>query len=131
MKNYEGKKAIIVDDDVDILAQLKLYLTKMGFDIKTCESQAEAEKIIEQENFDIALFDLMLENMDSGFILGYKIKKKNPGIPVLMITSCTHETGFQFDTSSENNRSWIKADVILDKDIRFEQLEREIQRLIS
>jgi len=131
IKSFKGKKALVVDDDIDILEQLKAHLGEMGFDVVTCESQAEAEKVIETDEFDLAVIDLMLEFMDSGFILGYKLKKHNPDLPVIIITSVTAETGVQFDVSSEECRSWAKADAILDKEIRFEQLEREIYRLIA
>ena len=130
-KSFKGKKALVVDDDIDILTQLKTHLGEMGFEVTTCESQAEAEKTMEGHEFDLAVVDLMLEFMDSGFILGYKLKKQNPGIPVIIITSVSTETGIQFDVSNEEYRSWAKADAILDKEIRFEQLEREIYRLIA
>jgi len=129
--DYKGKTALLIDDDVDILSQLKSYLEGMGFTVLTGESQSDGEKLIDESPFDIAVFDLMMEHQDSGFVLCYKAKKKNPDAPVIMITSVTSETGLQFDVTSDDSRSWIKADVILDKDIRVEQLEREIQRLLK
>ena len=46
------------------------------------------------------------------------------------VTGVASETGIDFDASTKEERSWIKADVVLDKPIRFEQLEREIHRLV-
>lgn len=130
-KNYKGKTVLIIDDDIDIIEQLKFNLDLLGFEVITGESQAEGEKLIEKEDFDIAILDLMMENRDSGFILSYKIKKKDSNIPVIMITGVSSETGFQFESNSDDARSWIKADVVLDKDIRFEQVQREINRLLQ
>lgn len=129
--NYKGKKALLVDDDIDILGQLEIQMKSLGFEVVTAENQAEGEKLIEEEDYDVALFDLMMENQDSGFILSYKSKKKNPQVPIIMITSVTGETGLEFNSSTEENRSWIKADVVLDKDIRFEQLQSELERLLG
>jgi ActR/RegA family two-component response regulator len=129
--NYNGKKAILVDDDLDLLEQIKIQLESIGFEVTTGETQAEGEKLIETTTPDLAIFDLMLENHDSGFILSYKLKKKFPATPVILITGVANETGIIFDASTDETREWVKADVILDKEIRFEQLEREIERLLK
>ena len=72
----EKKKVLIADDDFDILEQLKMQLQSKGFDVVACESQAEAENQLETIKPDIAIFDLMMDDLDSGFVLSYKTKKK-------------------------------------------------------
>lgn len=129
--NYAGKTALLVDDDPDCLAQVKMHLEGLGFKVASAETQSEGEKLIDSQSFDIAVFDLMLENQDSGFILSYKVKKKSPSVPVIIITGVTSETGIHFDLAGDDSKAWIKADAILDKQIRFEQLNREIDRLMS
>lgn len=131
-KNSTEKKTILIaDDDVDLLLQLKLQFEAAGFAVITAESGRDAEKVFAQTRPDLAVLDLMMEQMDAGFTLSYHIKKKDPSIPIILITGVTHETGFEFEVSSDEERSWIKADAILDKPIRFEQLMREIERLIK
>jgi DNA-binding NtrC family response regulator len=130
--DYTGKTALLVDDDIDFLEQHKMGLESIGFKVITAESQKECCSCSnESEKYDLAVFDLMMENEDSGFILSYKSKKQNPDIPVIMATSVTNETGLQFDSATEESRSWIKADIMLDKDLRFEQLERAINTLLK
>lgn len=46
------------------------------------------------------------------------------------MTSVTPETGLDFDAATEEERSWIKADVRLGKPVSFETVYREIQRLL-
>ena len=129
---YAGKTALLIEDDPDCLAQVKERLEALGFKTICGESQEEGEKFIEEGGFDVAIFDLMLEYQDSGFILCHRAKKKNPSMPVIMITCVSSKTGIHFDLSSEEASSaWIKADAILDKQIRFEQLERELDRLLA
>lgn len=130
-RKFEGMTALAVDDDFDYQEIIKFFLESYGFNVITGESQAEAEDLIESENFDIAVFDLKMENSDSGFILSYKVKKKYPEKPVILVTNVTSETGFHFDVSTDEMRSWIKADAILDKDIRSEQLYKEINNLLG
>jgi CheY-like chemotaxis protein len=64
-------------------------------------------------------------------MLCYRIKKQDPTIPVIMVTSVTSETGLDFDATTKEERSWIKADALLDKPVRFEQLQREMNRLLK
>jgi len=125
------KKILIVDDDMDSLALLKMHVENFGFDAITAESQKEGEEIISQEKPDLAIFDLMMENKDSGFILSYKIKKKYPDVPVIIATAVTAETGMIFGLDTEEERNWIKADQYLEKDIRPDQLHREINKLLK
>jgi CheY-like chemotaxis protein len=73
----------------------------------------------------------MMEHMDGGFALCYHIKKKNGRIPVILISAVTSETGLEFDAATDEERSWVKADVMLTKPVRFEQLKREIDRLLE
>jgi CheY-like chemotaxis protein len=126
-----NKTILIVDDDMDYLYQTKMKLEQMGFNTITADSQREAELILEKTRPDLAILDLMMENEDSGFILSYKIKKKYPDVPIIISTGVAAETGITFDIQDENNRKWIKADLFLDKGIRSDILNNEINRLLQ
>jgi len=128
----KGKTILIVEDDVDLQDQMKIYLEADGYTVITASQQKEAEQILnEKKKFDLAILDLMLENMDSGFVLSHKIKKIDESIPVIMVTGVTRETGLQFDSKTKDDKSWIKADVVLQKNVRYEQLKAEIERLLQ
>ena len=85
----------------------------------------------EKNKPDLAIVDLMMENEDSGFILSYKIKKKYPDVPVIIATAVTQETGMVFGLNNKEERSWIKADLYLEKNLRPDQLQREISKLLK
>lgn len=127
----ENKLILIVDDDADYLFQMELMVKSLGFRVKTAESQAEAEKVLETTKPDLAIFDLMMEQEDSGFILAYKAKRKYPQLPIIMASAATAETGYNFDLYNDNNKNWIKADLYLEKGIRIDQLHREINKLLK
>ena len=67
---------LVADDDPDYLFQTVNNLGRAGYKTVAVESQAEAESVISKMRPSLAIFDLMMENDDSGFILCYKIKKK-------------------------------------------------------
>jgi len=122
---------LVADDDPDYLFQTVFSLKKAGYKTMAVESQAEAESVITKFKPSLAIFDLMMENDDSGFILCYKIKKKYPDVPVILATAVSHETGLTFSIGSEQAKAWIRADVYLEKGIRPEQLDQEIMKLLK
>ena len=113
------------------MLQLKIQLEAAGFQVISAESLGQAEELLKEGRPDCAIVDLMMEHMDAGFTLSYHIKKIDPSIPVIMVTAVTRETGIDFDKTEDNNDSWLKADVVLAKPIRFEQLQHEIKRLLK
>jgi len=122
---------LVADDDPDYLFQTVFNLKKEGYKTMAVESQAEAEAVIARFKPDLAIFDLMMESDDSGFILCYKIKKKYPEVPVILATAVAKETGLSFSLESDQVKTWIRADLYLEKGIRPEQLDQEIMKLLK
>jgi CheY-like chemotaxis protein len=127
----ERPLVLLVDDDEDFLFQQRLQLQDAGFSVVTAHGQTEAKRLIESQRPDVAVVDVMMENPDAGFVLCHYIRKKFPSIPIILVTSVNSETGMDFDIATEADRDWIKADVLLSKPIRFEQLCGEIDRLLA
>ncbi|HAN18730.1 MAG: hypothetical protein A2X13_13090 [Bacteroidetes bacterium GWC2_33_15] len=125
------KLVLIADDDSDYLFQMRMYIQGFGFDVITANSQKEAEYIIESTKPDLAIFDLMMEKDDSGFILCFKMKKKYPDVPIILATAVASETGFSFGLNTQDDKQWIKADLYLEKGIRKDQLHKEINKLLK
>jgi DNA-binding response OmpR family regulator len=125
------KRILIVDDDFDYLTQLKLQIEGFGFDVMTADSRKYAEEKLEDEKPDLAIYDLMMETQDAGFILAYKTKKKYPDVPVIIASAVTAEAGMVFHLDTNADRAWIKADRYLEKGIRGDQLHREINKLLK
>ncbi|MDD3877265.1 MAG: response regulator [Bacteroidales bacterium] len=125
------KTIFIVDDDIDYIFQMKTMIEKMGFNVITACGQKEAEEMINKYKPDLFILDLMMENQDSGFILGHKIKKIMPEVPIIIATAITTETGMSFSLESDDDKNWIKADKYLEKGLRQDQLHREINKLLK
>ena len=129
--NKERKTVLIADDDNDYLEQLKFHIENFGFDTILASSEEECEEAMKAEKPDLAIFDLMMNNDDSGFILSYKLKKLYPDVPILIITSAASVTGINFESEKDNETSWIKADRYLTKGSIPDQLHREINKLLK
>ena len=126
-ENY--KKILLVDDDIDLLEQNKLLLESKGFNVVSAESGEDGWKLFQKEKPDAAIVDLIMEQMDSGFVLCHKIKKTELGkkIPVFILTSATYETGFKFSASTVEEKEWIKCDGIINKPVVVEELISKLE----
>lgn len=125
------KRILIVDDDVDVLDQLSTILSGDGYDVTTAQSEGEAEDALTRFRPDLALVDIMMEHRDSGFVLCHEIKTYYPGTPVVIFTSVTSTTGINFPLDTSDNKTWIKADALIDKPVRPDLLKREVRRLLA
>ena len=111
MTDFETQPLVLlVDDDEDFLFQQRLQLEAAGFRVVAAQGQRQAEEILGSQRPDLAVIDVMMEHPDAGFTLCYHIRKKDPSIPVILVTSVNSETGLDFDMTTDEQRSWIKAD---------------------
>ena len=79
-------KAIIVDDEINIQEILSILLEDFGFQVDRASSKKEAEKLISQNYYDLALLDLRLPD-GSGIDILKKLKEKNPKTEAVIITA--------------------------------------------
>ncbi|MDZ7617657.1 MAG: response regulator [Patescibacteria group bacterium] len=122
---------LLVDDDDDFLVQEQALLERAGFRVIAARGEQEAQQQIDAGRPDLAVLDLMMGTPDAGFTLAYRIKKQWPDVPVIIVSSVHGQTGIDFDLSDPRRRQWLHADAFLSKPIRFEQLQAEIDRLMS
>ena len=126
-----AKTVLVVDDDPDFLEQMRVQLQAAGFEVVTAENVEDAKTWLSENKPALVVVDLMMQHFDDGFALAHHIKRIDAAVPVVMVTGVTRETGMSFDASTREERAWIKADAVLNKPVRFEQLQREIKRLLN
>ncbi|MCE1189157.1 MAG: response regulator [Ignavibacteria bacterium] len=128
MMEYK-RTILVVDDDPDIVNQVQVMLEASGYKVLTADSSREALEIFNREKPDAIVTDLMMEEMDSGFMLNYHVKKTEHGkkIPVIMMTAAAHVTGYKFDAYTSDEKDWLKCDALLNKPISIEELISKIE----
>lgn len=114
------KKILLVDDDVDLVEQYKIALESVGFTVEIAYDSKEGMKKFSSFKPDLCILDLAMETYDAGFVLAYKIKKTEHGKNTLVyiLTSAGKDTDFRFSVSTNEEKSWIKADGYLEKPLR-------------
>lgn len=78
-------KILIVDDEPRIRDSLKLLLDEQGYDVYTVSSGQEAKDILSVYQFDLALLDMVIPDMN-GHQLMEHIYETSPGTVVVIIT---------------------------------------------
>lgn len=124
-------RLLLVTPDDDFGTPLKDNLTAQGFAVATATGIESATQQVESQPCDIAVIDLKLDRPDGGFRLCYHLKKTHPDLPIILLSDANSKMGTDFSLHAAADRDWIKADALLQKPVRFEQLLYESQRLLG
>ena len=128
------KRLLLVDDDVDMCAELERMLEKRGFDVETTTSADAALEKIEQSDYDAVVTDLKMRGMN-GVELCDRIVQNRRNLPVIVVTGFgTLETAIatlragaaDFLTKPFSAEQLV---VSLERVLRQAALEEEVRRL--
>jgi DNA-binding NtrC family response regulator len=78
-------KLLLVDDEIGFVEVLSKRLSKRSMDVTAVYSGTKAIQSLRKQDFDVAVLDLKLEDMDGIEILRI-FKKLVPDMPVIMLT---------------------------------------------
>ena len=78
-------RLLLVDDEVGYLEVLGKRLAKRDFDVTTARSGTQAIRCLRDHDFDVAVVDLKMEDMD-GIELLKVLKQMLPELQVIMLT---------------------------------------------
>ena len=78
-------RLLLVDDEVGSLEVLSKRLARRDFDVTIARSGPEAIRIVNDRDFDVAVVDLKMEEMDGIEVLRV-LRQMLPGLQVIMLT---------------------------------------------
>ena len=78
-------KILVVDDDVNILRLVSLYLDREGYEVAEAERGNDALRMFKTSPPNLMLLDIMLPGMDGWQVL--REVRKISGIPIIMLTA--------------------------------------------
>ena len=128
------EKILIVDDDVSVLKVLQMRLESEKYAVAAASETREAKKRLEEETFDIALFDLRLAE-GSGIDLMKSLREIDPDLPVIILTAygtiesaveAMKEGAYSYLTKPFDYRELL---VQIRNGIEKSKLSREVKRL--
>ncbi|MGA3286197.1 MAG: sigma-54 dependent transcriptional regulator [Bacteroidota bacterium] len=79
-------KALVVDDEKNILNTIGICLESIGIGATLCSKPQEVLQLLQQNRFDVAFVDLKMSPMDGIEVLS-EIKQYSPGTTVIIMTA--------------------------------------------
>ncbi len=116
-----GAKILIVDDNEEFRAILRLVLERKGFIVAEASDGQEAVEKMAADPVQMAIVDLDMPRMN-GIELTKRVKKDYPGVPVMMITAYA-----SFYSPGEILSAGV--DAFLQKPVDFARLTQAIDSL--
>lgn len=83
-------KIFFVEDDLSLISGLSFALKKQGYEVDNARTIDEAEKLWQNNKYDLAILDVSLPD-GSGYQLCEKIRL-NSKIPIIFLTAADEET---------------------------------------
>jgi two-component system, OmpR family, phosphate regulon response regulator OmpR len=77
---------LVVDDEPDLRALLKRYLTENGYSVHVAANGADMDRMLEREPIEVLVLDLMLPGED-GLAICRRLRARGETVPILMLTA--------------------------------------------
>lgn len=129
MKN----RVLLVDDDKDLVASLKVVLEANGFEIGTAHNGTEAMATLAANKPDAIVLDVMMDSDTEGFGVAYKLES-DPAtrrIPVILLTGFMDHMASKpgaFDVVT--GRDWPAAK-LMKKPVNTAELVATLRQMIA
>jgi DNA-binding response OmpR family regulator len=78
-------KLMIVDDEVDLLAELKPLMERSGYDVISAANGAQALEMIPREKPDLIVLDMLMPRLDGRDVLR-RLRQAGNWTPVILLT---------------------------------------------
>ena len=116
-------KILVVDDESEIVDQIKEYLDDEGFQVFTAETGQEGIEIGKREMPNLLILDMKLPDMP-GILVLKTLKEIHPKMKVITITGYIDQA--MFDQAEELGR-----DTFIQKPFDLETLRKEVAKLVN
>jgi len=124
-------KILIVDDDLGYVKSIRAILESKEYTVDTAHNGESAMEKIKKIKPDLILLDIMMDRLDDGFTICYRLKHdpEMRKIPILTISAVTDKTGFKFSPVTDGE--YFEADDYIEKPVKASDLLKRIEKLLS
>lgn len=129
------KKVLVIDDDKDQVASLRLILEANSYDVDSANSRDEGFQKVKQSLPDLILLDVLMGKGADGVLFARRLRQ-DPEFsavaktPILVMTSMRQQTGFWFPGEPKNS-VYFPVQEILEKPVKPETLLAKIRGLLE
>ena len=116
---------LVVDDSDEIIAYFTEVLEEHGYEYSVASNGKAALESMRQKRPDLVLLDIMMPR--KGGVAVYNQMKKDPeleGIPIVIVTGASKETGVEMTTGEEEPKQSYEDDMMREFGLKLrEQLQ--------
>jgi len=129
-KGKEGEitktRIMLVDDEPDINAALRVVLSRAGFSVDTFEDPSYALEMLKPRMYDLVILDLKMPKMD-GFELYQEIKKIDKDTKICFLTA----SELFFEKLREKKFATLDKNLFIRKPIPNADLLKKINMILN
>lgn len=134
-----GAKILIVDDDRDLVATLRLVLEARGYAVTAAHDLESGLAAVERERPAVVLLDVMMPDATEGFHFVWRLRRREDdysrNVPILMLTAIHEKTELRFYPDSADGTykagEYLPVQDFVDKPIEPSLLVARIERLLA
>jgi CheY-like chemotaxis protein len=125
------KTVIVIDDDPDVLEATKVILEGSGFAVVTAPTGEEGLSRVREGGIDCIILDVMMAKDTEGFHVAQELKAdpKTARIPIIMLTSVSKKTGFEFSPATD--KDFMPVELFLEKPVDPKRLVQAVTGAIK
>ncbi|MHC4559753.1 MAG: response regulator [Planctomycetota bacterium] len=123
---------LIIDDDPDFVMVTKAILETKQYNVRFAYDPEEGLAKLEEDIPDALILDVMMGKGAEGFVFARKIRKdpRFDQMPILMITSMSEQTGFNFPGESKHSK-FLPVDEYIEKGIEPHVLLEKVEQQLA
>jgi CheY-like chemotaxis protein len=96
----QAAKILLVDDDKDLVAVLRVALESKGFRVVAAHDAESGLKTADGERPDCIVLDVMMPNATEGFHFVWRLRQRDEpyfkNVPIIMLTAIHEKTDLRF-----------------------------------
>lgn len=118
-------KVLVVDNDKNILAAFRIFLTGEGYRPLVCSHVEDALRMINLHRIDLVISEIHLNgHIESGIHFLTNLRHKLPHLPIIIISN-------QIDDADEQRLKSLGINGLLAKPIELRVMKRTIKSVLS
>ena len=135
----EGRKVLLVDDDRDLVAALRVAFERKGYRVVAAYDAAQGLSTTEEERPDLIVLDIMMPNATEGFHFVWKLRQREESyfrdVPVVVLSAIHEKTDLRFYPESADGTyragEFLPVQDFMDKPVDPERLISRASELLG
>ena len=122
---------IVIDDDPDVVEATKVVLEGAGYQVESALTGREGLARVRKGGIDCIILDVMMAKETEGFHVAQDLKSdgRTAAIPIIMLTSVSQKTGFEFSPATD--KEFMPVEAFIEKPVEPKKLVQIVKDVLK